>query len=71
MEFGYGTQSEWNEDVNKRLQVWLSGLYSTAIDLLQYAESESACFGCALDSLTIPLNTDSTITVMTGSRPED
>lgn len=68
---GFGTQSDWNKDVNTRLQAWLSGLHAAGIDLLQYAESESACFGCALDSLAIPWDTDGSITVVTGPRPED
>lgn len=71
VKFGCGTQNEWNEDVNTRLQVWLSGLHSAGIDLLQYAKSESACFGYALNSLAIPWKTDGTITIATGPRPED
>jgi hypothetical protein len=69
--FDCGTQIEWNKDVNTRLQSWLYGLHFAGIDLLQYAKSESACFGCASDSLAIPWNTDGTIVVMTGPRPED
>jgi hypothetical protein len=71
VKLGYGTQSEWNEDLNSRLQIWLSGLDSAGIDLLQYAESESACFEGASGSLAIPWKTDGTITVVIGSRPED
>jgi hypothetical protein len=55
---GYGTQSEWNGDLNTRLQTWLSGLESAGIDLLQYAESEFLCFGSASNSLIIPWKTD-------------
>lgn len=71
VKLGYGTQSEWNEDLNTRLQIWLSGLDSAGIDLLKYAELESACFGGASGSLAIPWKTDGTITIVTGSRPEN
>ena len=71
VKFGYGTQSEWSEDLNTRLQTWLSGLESAGIDLLQYAESESSCFGSASSSLLIPWKTDGIITIATGPRPED
>jgi hypothetical protein len=70
-KIGYGTPSEWNKDVSKRLQTWLLGLHSAGIDLLQYAESESACFGFDMNSLTIPWVTGGSITVVTGPRPED
>jgi hypothetical protein len=71
VKLGYGTQSEWNEDLNTRLQTWLSGLESAGIDLLQYAESEFSCFGSASNSLVIPWKTEDIITVATGPRPED
>lgn len=71
VKFGYGTQSEWSKDLNTRLQTWLSGLHSAGTDLLQYAESESACFGCTSSSFAIPWKTDGSITVVTGSRPQD
>jgi hypothetical protein len=71
VESGYGTQSEWNQDMNAKLQVWLTGLHSAGIDLLQYAESEFVCYGRAPDSLAIPWKTDASIMVVTGPRPED
>lgn len=71
VESGYGTQSEWNQDMNAKLQAWITGLHSAGIDLLQYAESESGCYGRAPDSLAIPWKTDASIMVVTGPRPED
>lgn len=67
----WGTQSDWNKDVNAKLQAWISGLYFADIDLLQYAESESAYFGCNSNSLAIPWRSDGCITVKTGSTPDD
>ena len=71
MECGYGTQSEWNKDVNAKLQAWLTGLQSAGIDLLQYAESESAYYGHAQNLLAIPGKASVSFTVVTGLRPED
>jgi len=70
VERGFWTQRESNRYVNAKLQVWLSGLHSAGIDLLQYAESESVCYGRAPSSLAIPWITDGGITVVTGPRPE-
>jgi hypothetical protein len=70
VRIGHGTPSEWNRDVRKRLQVWLLGLHTAGIDLLQYAKSESACFGFDTNSLTIPWVSGGSITVVTGPRPE-
>jgi hypothetical protein len=67
----YGSQSWWNKDVNARLRMWLSGLHSAGVDILQYAESESECYGCAPNSLVIPWNPEGSITIVTGLRPED
>jgi hypothetical protein len=65
------TRSQWSQDVNAKMQAWLSGFYSAGVDLLQYAESESACYACSPDSLAIPWDTESRITVVTGPRPGD
>jgi hypothetical protein len=67
----HAAQNRCSEDVNTRLQAWLSGLHSAGIDLLQYAESESACYGYSPDLLAIPWKTDARIMVATGPRPED
>ncbi|KAM0692525.1 hypothetical protein Q7P36_007079 [Cladosporium allicinum] len=67
----YRDQSSLNNVANVQLQAWLSGLHSAGIDLLQYAESESAYYGGAPDLLAIPLATGGIITVSTGPRPED
>jgi hypothetical protein len=53
------------------LQAWISGLHSAGVDLLQYAESESACYGHVPGLLVIPWRDDASITVVTGPRPED
>jgi hypothetical protein len=66
-----GAPSEWNKDVSKRLQTWLLGLHSAGINLLQYAELESAYFGFDTNSLTIPWMAGGSITVVTGPRPGD
>jgi hypothetical protein len=65
------TQKEERQDANAKLQAWLSGLHSAGIDLLQYAESESACHGYCPDLLVIPSEADTRIAVVTGARPED
>lgn len=69
--YGYGTQGGWNQYINERLQAWLSGLYSAGVDLLQYAETESACYGRVPDLLAIPWRTEGSIMVVTGPKPED
>jgi hypothetical protein len=70
-ESRHWTRSQWSQDVNAKMQAWLSGFYSAGIDLLQYAESESAYYACSPDSLAIPWDTESRIMVVTGPRPGD
>jgi hypothetical protein len=65
------SESERNKHLRKRLHAWLSGLYSAGVDLLQYAESESACYGHCPDLLIIPWETHESIMVATGPTPED
>ena len=65
------THNLMNKQVNAKLQAWLSGLHSAGIDLSQYAESESACYGYSPDLLVIPSKTDLRIMVTTGHKPED
>ena len=65
------TQSRRNEDVNTKLQAWLSGLHSAGIDLSQYAKSESACYGYVPNLLVIPWESWRSIAVVTGPKPED
>jgi hypothetical protein len=66
-----GAQRQLNQDANAKLQAWLSGLHSAGIDLLQYAESEFACYGYCPDVLVISWKPGASITVVTGPRPED
>jgi hypothetical protein len=68
---GHWTVDRCKKDVNTKLQAWLSGLHSAGVDLSQYAESESACYGYSPDLLAIPWKTDARIMVATGPRPED
>ena len=68
---GHWTVDRCKKDVNIKLQAWLSGLHSAGIDLSQYAESESACYGYSPDLLVIPSKTDLRIMVTTGHKPED
>ena len=65
------TRDGLNQYVNQRLQAWLSGLHSAGVDLLQYAETESACYGHVPDLLAIPWGTEGIIMAVTGPRPED
>jgi hypothetical protein len=70
-ESRHQTWSQWSQGVNAKLRAWIEGLHSAGIDLLQYAESESACYACSPDSLDIPWDTGGSIIVVTGPTPED
>jgi hypothetical protein len=64
-------RSKANATMRIKTLSWLSGLHSAGIDLLQYAESESACYGHDPDLLVIPYHPGASITVVIGPRPED
>jgi hypothetical protein len=64
-------QRRWSKGVSMGLQAWLRGLHSAGIDLLQYAEAESVCYGWNPGLLAIPWKTDISIMVVTGLGPED